>query len=504
MYKILIAEDSSLIRRGIISMIQWEQHNCTLAGEAENGKEALKMLESIKPDILLLDVKMPYIDGMKILDYISEQNISVLTIVISGYSNFEYVKHALHSNTIDYILKPIHEEELNHAIVRACERINTSQKSQTVSEQTLQSHRLQSALEENAYSTFSDVFTSAGNHTCFWFASLQNKYNNYAFFIEKIILLNHPTLKTSLVERPDRLDIIFYSELSDDYDESLKILQRLYTQADSILKNLLYIGISSLHPSDFIISKACYEAHKALCNKMLHPDHSILTYRQYSDREYNMKDVFQAELPLLDYIMSGDNTNAVLLCQNVINQHLSNPEVTLDEFCMLLTELYCTLSKTGTSHMPELQQEISLLHNFDNLRSYDSTVYLIETFYQYCRQISTEILLRRTDIETSILEIKNYIEHHFCDSISLKTLESLFHINASYISVCFKKTIGTGINKYVRNLRLDYAKNLLETTNYKLSDISKKSGYTDYVHFSKEFKKHTGYSPSDYRTTNKK
>ena len=100
MYKILIAEDTSLIRRGIISMIHWEQHNCVLAGEAENGKDAIKMLKSLDPDILLLDVKMPHLDGMRVLDYIKELKIQVKVIMISGYSNFEYVKHALQSNTI--------------------------------------------------------------------------------------------------------------------------------------------------------------------------------------------------------------------------------------------------------------------------------------------------------------------------------------------------------------------------------------------------------------------
>ncbi len=109
MYKVLIAEDTSLIRRGIISMVHWEQHNCILAGEAENGKDAIKMLDTLSPDLILLDVKMPYIDGIKVLDYITESQINVKVIMISGYSNFEYVKHALRSNTVDYILKPIHE-----------------------------------------------------------------------------------------------------------------------------------------------------------------------------------------------------------------------------------------------------------------------------------------------------------------------------------------------------------------------------------------------------------
>lgn len=504
MYKVLIAEDTSLIRRGIISMLDWTQHNCVLAGEAENGKDAIKMLESLSPDILLLDVKMPHLDGMRVLDYITEFKIQVKVIMISGYSNFEYVKHALQSNTVDYILKPIHEEELNQAIAKAVELLDSGSQDQSGSGISSPREDFINLLEENIYSTFGDILDTlhhepAGSPMFFWVASLKNKYNDYSFFKDRINSALPDTIHVLFHEHADRLDVIFYSAKSDAYTVCQDYMSRIYTLSDSLLKNLLYIGLSDIHTAEFIVTKAYYEAHKALCHKMLHPEQYLLIYPDFNQKSYCLEDVFQAETALLDFLLAGNSAGAVLLCQKIIVEHLKNRRISLDEFCMLLTEFYCTLLKTNTDYVSELQQEISSLHNFETLLNLDNYKPLTETLYKYCALITEEIISRRVDIDTSILEIKKYIEQHFSEQITLKSLESLFHLNSSYISVSFKRITGIGINRYLRQLRMDYAVKLLSTTDFKMSDVCEKSGFTNYVHFSKEFKKHTGVSPSDYR-----
>lgn len=504
MYKVLIAEDTSLIRRGIISMLHWEQHSCVLAGEAENGKDAIKMLESLSPDILLLDVKMPHLDGMRVLDYVTERKINVKVIMISGYSNFEYVKHALQSNTVDYILKPIHEEELNQAVAKAVELLSCGNSNRFVSPVGPREQDFITLLEENVYSTFGDILETIHDdrldkQLLFWVASLKNKYNDYTFFKERIKMILPNTLHVLFHEHADRMDIIFYSTIKEDHTVCQDIIRRIYALSDSLLKNLLYIGLSDVHGSDYIVTKAYYEAHKALCNKMLHPDQYLLVYLDFYHKNYCLEDVFQAENSLLDFLLSGNHTGAVLLCQKIIEEHLNKELISLDEFCMLLTEFYCTLLKTNTDYVSELQQEISALHNLENLLYYDDYKPLTETLYKYCTLITEEIISRRVDIDTSIFEIKKYIEQHFSEPITLKSLESLFHLNSSYISVTFKRITNIGINKYIRQLRMDYAIKLLSTTDFKMTDVCEKSGFTNYVHFSKEFKKYTGVSPSDYR-----
>lgn len=504
MYKILIAEDTSLIRRGIISMIHWEQHNCVLAGETENGKDAIKMLETLKPHIILLDVKMPHLDGMRVLDYISERKLPVKVIMVSGYSNFEYVKHALRSNTVDYILKPIHEEELNQAISTALKQLNFNTAIDNPASEPSREQHMIALMEENIYSTFGDIFTQKDIGTLFWVASFKNKYNDYTFFQDKIRVVIPASIHVLFHEHADRMDVIFCAASNEDYSLSIDIINRIYTLADNLLKKLLYIGVSGIHSEDYIVARAYYEAHKTLCNKMLNPQQRLLIYQDYNLKNYSLEDVFQAENSLINFLLAGNSAGSIALCQEVIEAHVKCPCISLDEFCMVLTEFYCTLLKTNTVYVRELQQEISTLHNLDNLLTYDDIKPLTETLYKYCTLITEEIISRRIDIDASIVEIQKYIQQHFSEAITLKSLEHLFHLNGSYISVTFKKITGTGINKYIRKLRMNYAIKLLIETDMKMTDICEKSGYSNYVHFSKEFKKCTGDSPSDYRMRQKK
>lgn len=498
MYRILIAEDTSLIRRGIISMIHWEDHNCVLAGEASNGKDALKMLDALKPDILLLDVKMPQLDGMKVLDYIRELQLPVKVIMISGYSNFEYVKHALRSNTVDYILKPIHEEELNQALGRAVSQLTVSSGNDLCLIQPPE-QLLTTQLEDNIYTTFGDLFASSDSEMLFWIASFKNKYNDYTFFRKKINSAAAGTMQILYHEHADRMDVVFCSSLKSDYDLTFEMIQKLYVLADNLVKNLLYVGFSRPHDTNYIVTKAYYEAHKALCHKMLRPHQHLLSYADFDKSSYSLEDVFQSETSLLNLLLAGNNTEAIQLCQTVMMHHLESPSISMDEFCMILTEFYCTLLKANTDYVNELRHEISSLHNLENLLNYDDYMPFMETLYQYCSLITDKVISNRTDIDSSILEIQKYIQRHFSEPITLKSLENLFHLNASYISVSFKRITGIGINKYIRNLRMDYAVKLLSTTDLKMTEVCEKSGFSNYVHFSKEFKKFTGESPSDYR-----
>lgn len=117
MFKIVIIEDEDIIRRGIINMINWTSINCQIVGEAANGAEGLKLIESLKPDIVLLDINMPIMNGIEMLEALPRDVFS--TIILSGQSEFEYAKKAISYDVCDYLLKPIMEDVLINSIEKA-------------------------------------------------------------------------------------------------------------------------------------------------------------------------------------------------------------------------------------------------------------------------------------------------------------------------------------------------------------------------------------------------
>lgn len=128
MYKIMLVDDEIWIRRGLKEQIDWEALQATLSGEASDGEEAYKLAKELKPDIILTDVKMPYMDGLELMELLSREMPSVKVIVISGYSEFELVQKAMLHKAINYILKPINEKDLNHSISIAIEEIRKSKR----------------------------------------------------------------------------------------------------------------------------------------------------------------------------------------------------------------------------------------------------------------------------------------------------------------------------------------------------------------------------------------
>jgi len=129
MMKVLIVEDEPLVRRDLVLLTPWEELECVCIGGAENGKEAIRMFSEQKPEIIITDIRMPGMDGLELIDIItemcavSEDNQIGECIVLSGYSDFEYARKAMRSGVQEYLVKPVDDEELKVAVLRAKKRI---------------------------------------------------------------------------------------------------------------------------------------------------------------------------------------------------------------------------------------------------------------------------------------------------------------------------------------------------------------------------------------------
>lgn len=122
MINVLIVDDESWTRDIIRAFGEWQELGMHIIGEAEDGKEALRLTEELQPQIVITDMRMPGLDGVQLLQQLNERHSQILTIVISGYDDFEYAKHALRNKAIDYLLKPVDPKELNAALLN-CKKI---------------------------------------------------------------------------------------------------------------------------------------------------------------------------------------------------------------------------------------------------------------------------------------------------------------------------------------------------------------------------------------------
>lgn len=129
MYKVLVVEDEDIIRKGLIFMMDWLKVNCIVAGEAADGEEGLEKIKEIRPDIIITDVKMPFKDGLKMLEESIDQ-YEYETIIISGYDEFDYAKKAISLNVTEYLLKPVNFEQLYKTLEKLTNKLETRHKVQ--------------------------------------------------------------------------------------------------------------------------------------------------------------------------------------------------------------------------------------------------------------------------------------------------------------------------------------------------------------------------------------
>lgn len=122
MYKVVVVEDSSLLRKGLIFTTPWEKLKCQVIGEASNGLEGVEIIKKLNPDIVITDIKMPGLDGIDMIKSLKDLTNTVF-IIISAYSEFDYAKSALKLGVTDYLLKPIDDNELLNSISNACKKV---------------------------------------------------------------------------------------------------------------------------------------------------------------------------------------------------------------------------------------------------------------------------------------------------------------------------------------------------------------------------------------------
>lgn len=124
MWKLFVADDEPKIRKGIEKILDWSEFNIEIVGEAEDGEIALELIKKKKPDIILLDINMPFLNGLALLQKLRDIDNKSIIIIISGYDDFSYAQKALKFNVFDYILKPVNKRDLEEIIVKAINELN--------------------------------------------------------------------------------------------------------------------------------------------------------------------------------------------------------------------------------------------------------------------------------------------------------------------------------------------------------------------------------------------
>ncbi|HBF38187.1 MAG TPA: DNA-binding response regulator [Firmicutes bacterium] len=536
MFRVLIIDDEEPVREAVRILGEWNDLEVCEIFEAGDGKTGLQLLREKKPDIVLVDMKMPELNGIEFLQAAAKESPETLNIVISGYDDFEYTRQAIHSKAIDYLLKPINKEELNQALRKAIADLKNRQvKENDWNEIRYQLNLSLPSLKEKTFLSF----LQDGVGTELDESSLQIiGYREGAY--AGIALLRITNLAEIARLRYDNDLGRFYSALigmiNDNADEKRQIFsfRNPGTEREIIavivgmgdiepiggsnFQNLQYI-LREIEESQGIIAVASMGPFHNDFNKLkdsyrfaqsIMMNHNLLDMRERVWIEEQSKSAKETQSILAQnaFIRTAIEKSSLGYLQNIVTEHLKKVKEssyfslgdavrTLNEFMIMMNDIaleYGAPSDNSRSYKNNLRLDTIEL----DFLTYDdfSRLFLRLTEYFY-HQIASFL---KSSNDFNVYEIKDYIDRNYSEDIKISFFTEKYYLSRVYLMKLFKKEFGFGIYEYVLKVRMNQAKELLGDPGIKILSISQMLGYNDHNYFSKAFKNYFGISPTDYRS----
>lgn len=522
MYSVFIVDDEHIVLEGIRNTIDWDNSQFTFAGEASDGELALSMIHEMKPDILITDIKMPFMDGLELAKILKKIQPWIRIIILSGHDEFEYAKAAISIGVEDYILKPFTHEDLIKSLTKVAANLDKEKKQLSDMTQLREELESNSTLMRNKF--LSDLVLGNIDHA----EAMQKASSLNLDFISryyKIIIndlrnekQNHNAIQeakvrlNSLVKNwpdvisffigPERCVCILKGNSREDIDNSsfdyAEAIEHIVTQ------HLDCNVISSISKTVDHFSQVgeCYnDADKILQMTRIWNKSRILSsddVKNSSDGKISLQD----KDPLVDNLKyAGKNEIDSIISHyiEILNDNSQSFTVIasylLVDVIMAVSKLIEELDGKVNEIMPEILQ-----HSF-----VEESIQNEEIFVKNIRNILTRLLdYRDSRIQGRygdvIIKAKDYIEKNYASQDTcLSTVADVVHLSPNHFSTIFSQECGITFIEFLTNVRVEAAKKLLKETDMKGSDIAYECGFGDPHYFSFIFKKTTGMSPREWR-----
>lgn len=520
MYQVILVDDEYYVRKSIQNRVNWAGLECVIAAEAENGAQALELVGGINPDIVLVDIMMPEMDGLELIRQAREISPGTQFAILSGYDDFLYTKEAIKLQVTDYIKKPVDVEELEAAVRAMIRTIEANRQARERLDelagqaQDLTGMKIERALNDacagaEAWRALEGLLQD-GLHAWVLLFIPPRQTNNPQNSLERLKTEIEHSLRSSTAGRA-------YAAASDaDANEIRILLPASSTHAVEVAARGLEQGLRS--QSGMLNDRRFYLAHSdAVALPGLYEQYGmalqVLKSKIFGglpglQKAGGLKAASQEEITAVfallerakSCVAAGQFNRLEVVLSQLFSEKLVTSVQVVEEALFSLYGLARESAGRCKTQLPEVYAQKMVgshaLLYFDSLRDLKEQV----------RDLLLAIFCEGSSVDDDEIttQVKKYIEEHFNETISLKSIAGLFFLNPSYLSSLFKRKTGVNFNKYLEATRINHAKTLLANLDAPVNDIASMTGYGDPNYFTKAFKKCTGMTPSEYKEALKK
>lgn len=510
--RVLIADDESIVREGLKYIVDWAVLGFSICGEASNGEDALEKIKDLRPDLVLLDIRMPRLSGTELIEKARDNGYTGEFIILSGYSEFKYAQTAIRYGVSFYLTKPIDEEELEKALRSIREKIRQqadkehsfrqyiSRAKAPVLTELLQGQEpdpaidyLQMGLLHPVYQVVIYEWYSPWFHT--WsFADLLRVSNEDCSFFEHIVM--------------DSYDVVLLKGNSalDRFRSCLRHYEDMGPQKGSPLSGIfLACGppvyhMDQIHQS-FAVAKRLVKR-RFFCEENQH----VLSYDMLPQMVFG-KEALDAEVSneysqkLLTWIQAY-NRREVSATLHELRRMLYTCDAEIHQIKYFLSGIFLQIKQSITHRYS--WADIPFASNAAVIELLENKRYLYEIMRYFSEQFEMIIRAIGNNSSDSIFDdILFYINQNYSQSLKLESIAPLFGYNSSYLGKLFTQKMGQSFNSYLDQVRLLEAVKLLDTTALKVYEIAEKVGYSNVDYFHQKFRRQYGKSPAEYRKENR-
>lgn len=522
MYKVMIVEDEMLVRTGIRASIKWENHNMYVVNEAANGKIGWELYQECLPDVILTDIKMPFMDGIELIQKIRETGNPVQLIILTCLEDFSLAQQAIRLGVSGYILKLTMTPEDMESVLSEIQKTLDNQNrhsSKTTSPVNLNDYIAKNLLGYLVYDIcpLSVCLTHLKEQgICLYsrdvvmvameieqYEDLQSLYQDEQGQLIHFSLLN---IINEILNR-NHVGVVVH-EVSNRY-----LLLFGFTESTGQLSRITDIlnEISEILKNYFNVTARYYLSHMEQSLESLKD-----MYRQcQSTMVYAF---FMENTPVISF----DSIYTSKLFYNVLQKTKESLKIYKDDSFME-DFIFSPLTKYVNSHtLNETSVKslfcdawIALVHNYQlSVRDHSRLVMkfinecnLCKTYYAVLALFIKNITALKNDISQKtkysreIVQALQYLQSNYQKQTTLNEIADVVGLSPNYFSTIFKKELSLSFSEYLSRYRIEKSIELLITTNLKTYEIAWQSGYSDEGYFGKTFKKYTGKTPNEYRKT---
>ncbi len=519
MYSAIIVDDEEKICKLIQMLGNWEELSIEITGIFCNGEDALEKILTDQPDIVITDIKMPVYDGLELIEKTRDAGIESSFIIISGYRHFEYAYRSMQFGIVDYLLKPVNKDDLNHTLKKVCQNLKLRQEAEH--EKSVYQALLREKQVQRNFALLSDLETaSIAKNTLAEFNS--HYQTSFSFPHFRVLLLNTtlPQLHLSNASFQNHVEDIARQLFSDDC--SALALQNFHG---------IFCLVNYSHSKSLVIHDQISRFFNTLCSLTdifgvfslsLGAGGETDNLSQLPQSYQQAVSYVQAKLTLgwdkiisylpdqlsscPEHLVGEKELKSLRNCLDLhnivsIQQWFEDWKSDLSKYPVLNpAALYAARGKILdiiTNHFPDIAETDDIIMWTDCAKNLPDFITKLQDF------TSSVVAQKLAELNAAevlpIRQAKEYIAQFYANPITLEEIARHVNYNPAYFSAAFKKHTGQNFSDYLTEFRIDKAKELLRTTQLSVIEISRQVGYNDNKYFRKLFKKVTGIKPSDYK-----